>query len=190
MAIPAPERIEQFVGPVLAEIGLDVEDVRVLRAGARSQVVVTVDADQRVDLDLLESATREVSEALDAAEARGEADFGQAGYTLEVTTPGIDAPLILPRHWRRGRGRIAEVQLNDGHAVSARIGALSPEEDAVVLVSSAGPKGRPKAVGQCVRLADIAQAVVQVEFSKPPAVEVDFAGLDYCDALTRLEDDK
>ena len=47
MAIPAPEKIEQFVSPALAQIGLDVEDVKVVRAGAKSQVIVLVDADER-----------------------------------------------------------------------------------------------------------------------------------------------
>lgn len=190
MAIPAPEKIEEFVSPALAQLGLDVEGVKVVRAGARSQVIVTVDADARPDLDLIEEATREVSEALDAAESRGEADFGAQGYTLEVSTPGVDAPLTLARHWRRNRGRIVQLMLHDGTSLPARIGALSPEGDAVILVISAGPKGRPKAVGQRVQLAEVAQAVVQVEFSNPPAVETEFAGLDYDDALTRLEDNK
>ena len=190
MAIPAPEKIEQFVSPALAQIGLDVEDVKVVRAGAKSQVIVLVDADERPDLDVLEQATYEVSSALDAAEARGEADFGAQGYTLEVSTPGIDAPLTQPRHWRRNRGRIAEISLADGSAIAARIGALSPDEESIILVTSKGPKGRWKAVGQRVQLTNVARAVVQVEFSNPPAAEKDFAGLDYDDALTRLEDNK
>ena len=190
MAIPAPEKIEQFVSPALAQIGQDVEDVRVVRAGAKSQVIVLVDADERPDLDVLEQATHEVSSALDAAEARGEADFGTQGYTLEVSTPGIDAPLTQPRHWRRNRGRVAEISLADGSAIAARIGALSPDEEFIILVTSKGPKGRLKAVGQRVELTNVARAVVQVEFSNPPAAEKDFAGLDYDDALTRLEDNK
>lgn len=190
MAIPAPEKIEEFVSPVLNEIGLDVENVKVVRAGAKSQIIVQVDADERPDLDVLEQVTHEVSAALDAAEARGDADFGTQGYTLEVSTPGIDAPLSQPRHWRRNRGRIAEISLADGTSLTARIGALSPDGESVILVTSKGPKGRLKAVGQCFQLTDVARAVVQVEFSNPPAAEKEFAGLDYDDALTRLEDNK
>ena len=109
---------------------------------------------------------------------------------MEVSTPGIDAPLTQPRHWRRNRGRIAEISLADGSAIAARIGALSPDEESIILVTSKGPKGRLKAVGQRVQLTNVARAVVQVEFSNPPAAEKDFAGLDYDDALTRLEDNK
>ncbi|ALA67228.1 ribosome maturation factor RimP [Corynebacterium lactis] len=190
MAIPAPEKIEEFVSPALSELGLDVEAVKVVRAGAKSQVIVSVDGDQRPDLDGLEDATRAVSEALDAAEARGDANFGSQGYTLEVSTPGIDAPLVKPRHWRRNHGRVVHISLADGGSCPGRIGALNDAEDSVIIVSSAGPKGRPRAVGRVVRLAEIARAVVQVEFSTPPAVEMDLAGLKFDDALNRLEDDK
>lgn len=190
MAIPAPEKIEEFVSPVLTEMGLDVEDIKVVRAGAKSQVIVLVDSDERPDLDVLEQATHEVSAALDAAEARGDADFGAQGYTLEVSTPGIDAPLTQPRHWRRNCGRLVDISLTDGPTFKARIGALSPDEESVILVTAKGPKGRLKAVGQCVQLAAVAQAVVQVEFSNPSAAEKEFAELDYDDALTRLEENK
>nr|WP_120491474.1 ribosome maturation factor RimP [Corynebacterium lactis] len=190
MAIPAPEKIEEILAPALSRIGLDIEAVKVVRAGAKSQVVVSVDGETRPDLDGLEEATRVVSEELDAAEAAGAANFGAQGYTLEVSTPGIDAPLVKPRHWRRNLGRLVQVSLADGTTLPGRIGALSEPEDAVIIVSSAGPKGRPRATGQVLRLADIARAVVQVEFSTPPAVEMEFVGLTFDDALNRLEDDK
>lgn len=185
MAIPAPEKIEEIVAPALADLHLDVEDVKVVRAGAKSQLTIAVDGDNRPDLDVLEAVTQEVSNALDAAERAGEISFGNQPYTLEVSTPGIDAPLTQPRHWRRNRGRLVSARLVDGGQVIARIGALNDDDSAVILITSVGPKGRPKATAQAVQLAEVATAVVQVEFSSVPAVETEVAGMDFDDALTK-----
>ena len=68
------------------------------------------------------------------------------GYTLEVSTPGLDMPLSAPRHWRRNRHRLVAVQL-DGQGTPEiwRIGALADDETAVILVptkqSGVGPAG-------------------------------------------------
>jgi ribosome maturation factor RimP len=38
--------------------------------------------------------------------------MGEAPYTLEVSSPGVDRPLTEPRHWRRARGRLVNVSLS------------------------------------------------------------------------------
>lgn len=191
MAIPPAPVIAELIRPAVEALALDVEDVQVRRAGRKSQVIVLIDGDDRPDLDTVEAATRDISAALDAAEARGDADFGEQEYTLEVGTPGVDAPLTAPRHWRRNRNRLVRVRLDDGGQIVARIGAYEENdggEDRVILVTSTGPKGRPKATGAVLGLDSVAQAVVEVEFSKTPAAELELAGLDFEDAVTRLED--
>ena len=189
MAIPAPEKIEQLLGPVVATRELDIEEVKVVRAGAKSQIVVSVDGENNLSLDDLEVLTQLVSEALDGAEREGVADFG-AGYTLEVTTRGVDAPLKAPRHWSRNRGRRVAISLIDGTALDGLIAALSDAGDEVIVVTSKGPKGRLKVTHQVLRLAEVAQAVVQVEFAAAPEKERELAELDFGAAREKLEDDK
>lgn len=190
MALPPAPEIADLIRPEVEALGLDVEDVQVRRAGRKSQVTVLIDGDEPPTLDDIEAATREISAALDAAEARGDADFGDQEYTLEVGTPGIDAPLTEARHWRRNRNRLVRVRLAGGDQIVARIGALDdPAGPArVILVTSTGPKGRPKATGAVLELDSVEQAVVEVEFSKAPAPELELAGLDFDDAVTRLEE--
>ena len=60
-----------------------------------------MDADGGVSLDDIEQVSRELSAVLDQAAAMGEAP-----YTLEVSSPGVDRPLTEPRHWRRAVGRL------------------------------------------------------------------------------------
>ena len=188
MAFPPAEAIADVIRPAAAARGLDIEDLKVTGAGRMSRVTVLVDGDDAPDLDAIEAVTRDISAALDEAEEAGEIDFGDKEYTLEVSTPGVSAPLTAPRHWRRNRNRLVRIRLDDGGQLVGRIGAFDEDGDRVIIVTSTGPKGRPKATGAILELAMVAQAVVEIEFSKAPAVELDLAGLDFDDAVTRLEE--
>lgn len=188
MAFPPAEAIADVIRPAAAARGLDIEDVKVSGAGRKTQVTVLVDGDDAPDLDVIEAATRDISAALDEAEVNREIRFGELEYTLEVSTPGVAAPLVAPRHWRRNRNRLVRIRLVGGDQLVGRIGALADDGDRVIIVSSTGPKGRPTATGAVLELATVEQAVVEIEFSKAPAVELDLAGLDFDDAVTRLEE--
>ena len=188
MAFPPAEAIADVIRPAAAARGLDIEDVKVSGAGRKTQVTVLVDGDDAPDLDVIEAATRDISAALDEAEANREIRFGELEYTLEVSTPGVAAPLVAPRHWRRNRNRLVRIRLVGGDQLVGRIGALADDGERVIIVSSTGPKGRPTATGAVLELATVEQAVVEIEFSKAPAVELDLAGLDFDDAVTRLEE--
>ncbi len=140
---------------------MDVDAVRVVKAGAKSQVVVSVDSDSHPTLDELEVLSNELSDLFDAKEDAQDLNFG-AGYRLEVTTPGVDLPLTETRHWRRNRGRRIEV---DGAAF--RIGALNNEGTFVVLISAGAQAVHVRAVS------DLHGAVVEIEFNTPPAGELE-----------------
>ena len=93
---------------------------RVSRAGRRHVVRVIVDADGGINLDAVADVSRAVSAALDAAEEAG-GDILAGEYQLEVSSPGVDRPLTLPRHWRRNVGRLVKVTVRGGSAArSAR----------------------------------------------------------------------
>jgi ribosome maturation factor RimP len=150
------DRIEEaLVGP-LAQQGLDVEAVEVTPAGKRRVLRVAVDKDGGVTLDDVADATRAVSEVLDSSEVMGEMP-----YTLEVTSRGVDRPLTLPRHWRRNADRLVKATLTDGDALTGRI--VSSDEHAVCLDVDGTTRE--------IAYADIARALVQIEFNRPKAKE-------------------
>lgn len=169
MAFPNKEQLEDSLCGLVKEFGLVIEDIKITKAGAKSAIKIAVDnADpraERPDLDQLEELSREVSKHLDDAEAAGEMSFG-VGYTLELTTPGVDFPLLEQRHWVRNIGRL--VRLADGVERIAQV-----DGDDVVLIT---PDKKQPSVRR-VRFADVAGAVVEVEFSQAPAAEVDLVGL-------------
>ena len=75
MAFPTEEELITLITPLAASHRLDVEGLRVTKAGPKSSVAIKLDSDSRPDLDLLEVASNDIGELFDAAEARGELNF-------------------------------------------------------------------------------------------------------------------
>ncbi|GAB3955977.1 ribosome maturation factor RimP [Micromonospora vulcania] len=109
------------IEPVVNDAGYDLEDLTVSRAGRRHVVRVIVDADGGIDLDAVAVVSRAVSAALDAAEETG-GDIVSGEYQLEVSSPGVDRPLTLPRHWRRNVGRLVKVTVRGAAALPGQRG--------------------------------------------------------------------
>ena len=146
------DRLAGVLTEPLAATGLDVEAIELTAAGKRRMLRVAVDKDGGVTLDDIADATREVSRVLDDSDV-----MGAQAYTLEVTSPGTDRPLVHPRHWRRNRGRLVRVSLTDGRSLTGRITA-SDDERATVDVE-----------GETHELVfdEVAKARVQIEFNRP-----------------------
>jgi len=173
MPMPTEERVSQLVAALVESRGFDLEGVAVSAASKdQARVVIAVDSDVTADLDAVADLSGIISEILDDA-----GDFGETPYLLEVTTPGVERPLTLPRHWQRARGRKVSIRMRpeasapEGTATfDARVGEATDTEVALVL----GGKRNPHRVR--VPLADIDSAVVQVEFSTPGPAEMELAG--------------
>ncbi|WP_307858289.1 ribosome maturation factor RimP [Cellulomonas fulva] len=167
MVVVAPtQRVKDVVEPVVAGLGLVLEEVHVRRAGGRQVVEIAVgqtqDDEAELDLDRVAAVTAAISDALDAT------DPVPGEYTLEVGTRGADAPLTERRHFVRAVGRSVRVRTQDGTTTTGRLEGLT--DDAVVVVPvTPGVKGRPPKVGAPVT---IALAAV-----RDARVEVDLAGL-------------
>src|SRR4051794_35003232 len=120
MSVPStPDIVDRLAGLLAGPIealGLDLEAVDLSKAGKRSVLRVAVDKDGGVDMDDIAGATAEVSRVLDDSDV-----MGGGSYTLEVSSPGVDRPLSLPRHWRRNTTRLVKVTLADGEEVTGRI---------------------------------------------------------------------
>jgi len=105
-------RLRGLVEPIVIREGLDLEDLTVAPAGRRYVVRITVDGEGGVGHDELSDVSREISASLDEAE-RTQGELTPEAYTLEVSSPGIDRPLTLPRHWQRNVGRLVKVKVAD-----------------------------------------------------------------------------
>lgn len=151
-------KLADFIRPVVTAAGLDLESVQVKVVGKRRQLIVTVDSDSGVSHDDLDRVSRNISELLDAGDA-----FGEAPYTLEVSSPGVDRPLTEPKHWRRARGRLVRVKAAGEGSVEGRV--LAADADGVTL-GLAGGERRFTYPG-------LGAGSVQVEFGRIPDAELD-----------------
>jgi ribosome maturation factor RimP len=95
--------------------------------------------------------------------------LGDEPYTLEVSSPGVDRPLTLPRHWVRNVGRLVAVTVTDGRETTGRL--LSIADDATSVELEANLKGRISRT--TIALADVRKALVQVEFSRVAEADLD-----------------
>lgn len=180
MPVPTRDKVVELLDGPVRRAGYDLEDVEVAQAGKKSIVRVIVDSDEGLALDAIVTLTRLVSEHLD-----GEKSFGEAPYTLEVTSPGVSRPLTEPRHWRRARGRKVEALIAEPGAeaetVTARIGRLhgvagAPGDTPAVDLVLAGRSAKVGPEVRTVALTAIGKAVVQVEFGKVDPRELELAG--------------
>jgi ribosome maturation factor RimP len=156
------ERIVGLLEPAVAALGMDLEDVKITSAGRRRLLRIVVDADGGVSLDDIALASRELSATLDRAAAMGE-----ASYTLEVSSPGVDRPLTEPKHWRRAVGRVVSAPLRPQPGTPA----TAPDATVTGRVAGADSSG--------VRI-DVDGASREFGYSElgPGRIQIEFAPLD------------
>lgn len=149
------DQIAELITPALQEAGYYLEDINVVSPGNHRIVTVIVDGDAALNLDQVTVASKLVSELVDEAPFMGETPF-----TLEVTSPGIDRPLTLPRHFAKNVTRLLKIAQNDGVVVTGRITSNSDLDVTLSVVE----KKETKDV--TILLADIKRAVVEIEFNR------------------------
>lgn len=162
--LPTQTQVIELLDGEFARAGYEIDDVVVDASARPPRITVIADGDEGLDLDSLAALSRTASELLD------ERISGDAPYVLEVTSPGVDRPLTEAKHFRRARGRKAQLTLTDGSVVTGRLG----ETDGVA-VKVVVPAGRDLAIRE-LALTEIAKAVVQVEFSPPNRRELELSG--------------
>ena len=149
------EKVTELVQPVVESAGFFLEDVHVLSPGNHRIITCIVDGQTPLNLDQVTSVSRNISELLDTAEFMGETAF-----TLEVTSPGVDRPLTLARHWQKNINRLVRVVHLDGSVTAGRI--TSAESTHAILVEDI--KGKSKE--HTVEFADVKRATVEIEFNR------------------------
>jgi ribosome maturation factor RimP len=97
--------VEGAVEPVLGPQGYEVWLTEFL---PRSRVLrMFIDHPSGVSLEDCTRVSHLISDLLDA---EGYSDLFGDGYTLEVSSPGLDRRLVKPEHFRRFVGRMAQVR--------------------------------------------------------------------------------
>jgi ribosome maturation factor RimP len=141
------EEISAAITPALSDLGFYLEDITITSAGRRSMLTVIVDGDTHLSLDQVTVATKAISEIVENIQS-----LGQAPFTLEVTSPGLDRPLTKPRHWRKNIDRLVKIVLLDGTEIKGRV------KDATEISATIDE--------QVVKFSDIKRATLEIEFKQ------------------------
>ena len=149
------DQIVQLVTPAVQAQGFFLEEVLLVSPGIHRIVTCIVDGQSSLNMDQVTAVSRAISELLDEA-----AFMGEAPFTLEVTSPGVDRPLTKPRHFAKNVDRLLKVVRNDGEVVTGRISGNTETE----LTLSVNEKKEVKEV--VIALADIKRATVEIEFNR------------------------
>jgi ribosome maturation factor RimP len=160
---PASARLTSLIESVLSAMEIDLEAVKVTSAGRRVVLRIVVDADGGISLDDIAEVSREVSAKLDEKNA-----MGDAPYTLEVTSPGVDRPLTQHRHWRRAVGRLVVVPVIDTDHNSERDADAGPAEylGRIIDVSEDRVTLEIDGATRAFSLGELGPGRVQVEFGR------------------------
>ena len=164
-----PAELARLLEAVVRAAGMDLESAKIGAAGRRRVLRVVVDADGGVGLDDIAEISRNLSARLDATGVMGEAP-----YTLEVSSPGVDRPLTERRHWRRAVGRLVRVTLigEEPPSPSPRTKAAGRLPVIEGRVIAAGDHGVTLEAGGHHRefgYAELGPGRVRVEFGRPEA---------------------
>jgi ribosome maturation factor RimP len=139
------EKIAAALAPIIEASGNFLEDLTITSAGKHRILTVVVDSEKHLTLDEVTAVTKSLSEVVENL-----SEIGDLPFTLEVTSPGVDRPLTLPRHWRKNVGRLINITLNDESKVNGRIGEST---DSNVQIDESK-----------INFADIKRATIEIEF--------------------------
>ncbi len=124
-------------------------------------ISVLLDSDEGITIEQCASISRRLAHDIEARE------IFQTAYNIEVSSPGLDQPLVLPRQYVKNIGRNLKVQLSDGQVLEGRLTAVNDQELSLELPK---PKKKPKRgeeepeLNKTIPLRDVAKAFVQISF--------------------------
>lgn len=145
----------ELLTPAVENAGFFLDEVQITSPGNHRTITCVVDGVKPLNMDEVTVVSRVISEILDASPV-----VGDEAFTLEVTSPGVDRPLTLPRHWTKNLTRLIKMTLNDGSVLTARLGEFNETHAKFV----ENIKGRMK--NHEIAFADIKKAVVEIEFNR------------------------
>lgn len=102
---PIDSSLTRLVRGVVEPMGYDLVAVEYFKAGGRATLRVYIDGPDGIDLDDCTEVSQQLSGVLDVEDPLP----GQ--YDLEVSSPGLDRPLVYPEHFKRFAGHRVKIRL-------------------------------------------------------------------------------
>lgn len=83
-------------------------------------------------------------------------------FALEVSSPGVDEPLLLTRQYRKNMGRVVEVTTNEGKLIEGKLTVVGEEE--IEIEEEKGKGKKKEVVKHLLPFTEIKSTVVKIIF--------------------------
>ncbi|GAB3888172.1 ribosome maturation factor RimP [Spirosoma agri] len=164
-------KITELLQPYLNDGQLYIIDVQVVgRQGGRIKVTILVDSDTGIQIDECADISRRLGLEMDESNF-----FGESPFILEVSSPGVDYPLTLPRQYVRNIGRSLSVTLLDGTIYKGQLESV--DENGIMLLIEPEKKSKSKKKKEAdlsIKVPVSGPTVVPFEQIKTANVEISF----------------
>lgn len=142
------ERLEQLLAPVVTALGYELVLLEFNPSSKHGLLRLYIDNAAGITVEDCERVSREVAATMDVE------DPIKTAYSLEVSSPGLDRPLVTPAHYARFMNEQARIQLTAPLNGRRRfVGWIRGITDSVVSLQTAeGPVEIPLAEIERARL--------------------------------------
>ena len=127
-------KIQALAEPILAEREMELVEMTCRSQGRQQVIRFLVDKVGGVTLQECAKVNQLIGQALDAA------NLIEESYMLEVSSPGLDRPLVTKRDFERALGEDlqVEVRTDEDRATALEGMLLAVQHEAIVLKTSSG----------------------------------------------------
>ena len=126
---PVVDRVSTLILPIVTDLGLELYDVEYQGGILRVVVDTPTGGPSGINMESIALITRLISREFDHS------DPVPGHYTLEVTSPGLERSLRLPRHFIREVGKVVAIRLTAAvNGVRRAQGVLLSADDNNIVV--------------------------------------------------------
>lgn len=151
----AEEIVKGWADEFLAPKALFTVSVRMLPKG---RLVILMDGDEGVTIDQCAELSRYLGQKIE------EENLIEHQYNLEVSSPGVDYPLVLQRQYPKHIGRTLSILLPSNNRVQGTLTEVLPE--LIRLEVQQKEKGKKAVlINQDIAFADIKEAKITISFN-------------------------
>ena len=126
------EEVEKFIEPIVQNLGYEIVEVEFAKKYNGDNLTIFIDKPGGVDINDCETVHNAINDPLDELNPTNDKP-----YTLNVSSPGIDRPIITNKDFNRNIGEILEIKLFQ--AIDKRkifVGELLSYDDENIVIKS------------------------------------------------------
>lgn len=116
------QKVAELLEELITEQDLFVVDITIGSYNKSTRISISLDGDEGIKIDQCGRISRKLGNKMEELELMAEA------YTLEVSSPGLDKPLLLERQYPRNIGRKVKVLTKDSQTFTGELTAVEPTQ--------------------------------------------------------------